>query len=135
MQMKKLVLSTLLFFIAGYIQHALAQSAASDHKVPLTTPTPQANPGIGVNAINAPALNVPTPPPVQTLNTPGVINAGVGAVPSIPSAPAPPPAPPIGTLPPVSTFTTTLNLPLVPVLPPVPPIPAMPDVRLPIGSR
>jgi len=132
--MKQLILSTLLLFACGFLYEAQAQSAASDHNVPVGVTAPQANPGVGVNAVSAPGLNVPTPPPVQTL-TPTGANVGLGAFPAPPATPTPPPAPPVGTLPPVSTFNTSLSLPMVPVLPPVPPIPAMPDVRLPIGSH
>ncbi|MCY1521045.1 hypothetical protein D9M68_558420 [compost metagenome] len=131
--MKKLILLIAIIAVAGLLTEVKAQNAtnsASDFRVPLTSPPPQANPAIGVNAVNAPALNVPTAPFVQTITTPAIVGT---LSPSIPAAPAPPPAPAPGTLPPAATFTTTLNLPVVPVLPPVPPIPAMPDIRLPIG--
>lgn len=135
--MKKVILSILAVIVFAYVEDANAQSratgAASDFRVPLTSPPPQANPAVGVNAVSAPALNVPATPPIQTLNTPSITAPGV--MPAVPAAPAPPPAPLPGALPPASSFTTTLNLPLVPVLPPIPPIPAMPDIRLPIGTN
>jgi len=140
--MKKLILMLLVIAAVMSVKNAQAQNAknnASDNGVPITSPPPQANPAIGVNAVNAPALTVPTAPPVQVLSTPLVAPtptiSAPGVMPAVPAAPAPPPAPASGTAPPPSSFTTTLNLPIVPVLPPIPPIPPMPDVRVPIGSN
>ncbi|MES2417536.1 MAG: hypothetical protein V4541_05080 [Bacteroidota bacterium] len=140
--MKKLVLILLLAIGLIGVKSVNAQNAtnsASDHGVPISVITPQANPSIGVNAVNAPAITVPTAPPVQTFAPPLIsptptLSAPnlLPAVPPTPNAPAPP-AP--GTPAPTSTFSTTLNLPFVPTLPPIPPIPPMPDLRLPIGSN
>ncbi len=130
------------FFVAiGFsIQDAKAQNAtgnASDNGTALTTPPPQLTPGVGVNAINAPAITVPTAPPVQVLPAPAVtIAPGLpvgGILPAVPSVPVPPPMPNFTAPPGLSNFTTTLNLPALPKLPPVPPISARPNVRMPRG--
>lgn len=133
--MKKLVLMSLIIAAVMSVKSAKAQNAtgnASDNGVPVPMSTPQASPNIGGNAINAPALSVPTAPPVVALPAPAISAPGV--MPAVPTAPAPPPAPAPGTPPPAGTFNTTLNLPVVPTLPPIPPIPAMPDIRVAIGS-
>lgn len=138
--MKKLFTLAVVFVLGLGVQAAKAQNAtgnASDNGVALTTPPPQLTPGVGINAVTAPALTVPTAPPVQTLPPPAIApTPGMpvgGILPAVPSVPVPPPVPAFGTPPAVSTFTTTLNLPLVPLLPPVPAIPATPDVRMPRG--
>lgn len=134
----------MLVILAAFIsvKSAKAQNAkynASDNGVPITSVPPQANPGIGVNAVNTPALTVPTAPPVQVLSTPVIApTAGIAAaslMPAVPNAPAPPPAPGPNARGPASTFSTTLTLPPLPILPPIPPIPPMPDIRVPIGSN
>lgn len=138
--MKSLI--TVFFIVIASTIGAKAQNSinnASNNGTPVTQITPQLGPTIGVNALNTPALVVPTAPPVQVLSAPLVAPTptitGAGVLPAIPAAPAPPPAPPAGMAPPTSTFSTTLNLPIVPMLPPIPPIPPMPDIRLPIGSN
>ncbi|RZK41509.1 MAG: hypothetical protein EOO90_10745 [Pedobacter sp.] len=140
--MKKLIFMSLLITAIVNVKTAKAQNAtgnASNHRVPVPASTPQVAPTIGINAVNTPALTVPSAPPLQTVTAPlispipGV--AGSGVLPAVPAAPAPPPVPVGGTIPPPSSFTTTLNLPRVPKLPPIPAIPAMPDVRLRIGSN
>ncbi|MEJ5993985.1 hypothetical protein WG904_06070 [Pedobacter sp. Du54] len=141
--MKKLLLILLTVGAMMSTKRAKAQDAtgnASNNGTPVPVATPQVSPAsVGVNAVNAPALTVPTAPPVVTLPAPIVAAtptlSAPGVLPAVPAAPAPPPAPAPGTPPPASSFTTTLNLPVVPILPPIPPIPAMPDIRVPIGSN
>jgi hypothetical protein len=140
--MKRLILILLFISTVLFAESANAQNGtgnASDHGVPVPVSTPQVSPPVGVNAVNTPALTVPTAPPVQVISAPIVAPSPTitapGVLPAVPAAPAPPPAPIPGTPPPATSFTTTLNLPVVPVLPPTPPIPAMPDVRVPIGSN
>ncbi len=140
--MKKL--RFLLVIIAGFalVSEAKAQLGTgnnSDMKVPVPVITPQATPGLGVNAVNVPSTFMPAVPSVPTLSVPAISPIPSlppsNLLPAIPATPDFPPAPPAGALPPTDNFTTTLNLPYTPILPPVPPIPPMPPARLPITGQ
>ena len=98
--MKKLILMLLLVSTVLFVERASAQNAtgnASDNGVPVPVSTPQVNPPVGVT-VAAPALTVPTAPPVQVLSAPIVAPSPTitapGVMPAVPAAPAPPPARP-----------------------------------------